>query len=159
MCKSEKICGCKTTGIIIVVLLVAVGGYFLLRGSYQAPTSAPATTSTVAPKETEQPTEISPTTKIPVAGATEISVSATEFSFSPASISVKAGEKVKITFKNNGRAQHNLTLERLGIGTKTISGGQTDAVEFTAPSSGTYNFFCSIPGHRASGMAGALKVE
>lgn len=160
MCKSEKICGCKTTGIIIIVLLAMVGGYFLLRGGYQSSISAPAQTSIIAPKEIGQPTEtLPPTTQAPVAKATEISVSGTEFSFSPASISVKAGEKVKIIFKNNGRAPHNLILEGLGIGTKTISGGQTDAVEFTAPSSGTYNFFCSIPGHQANGMAGVLKVE
>lgn len=139
----------KYIGIIIVVLLVVVGGYFLLRGGYQAPTPAPTPT----------PTETPPTTQAPTTGVTEISVSGTEFSFSPASISVKTGERVKITFRNNGRASHNLTLEGLSIGTKTIGGGQIDVVEFTAPSIGTYAFFCSIPGHRASGMEGALRVE
>lgn len=137
----------KYIGIIIVVLLVVAGGYFLLKGGYQAPTSTPT------------PTETPPTTQAPTTGVTEISVAGTEFSFSPASISVKTGEHVKITFSNNGRASHNLTLEGLGIGTKTIGGGQTDVVEFTAPSTGTYTFFCSIPGHRASGMEGSLKIE
>lgn len=140
---------------IIVILVVATGGYFLLRGSYQAP--SPVVMPTVTPeKQTEQPT--STTVEVPVK-AKEVTVIGTEFSFSPASINVKAGERVKITFKNTGGAPHNLILEGLGIETKTISGGQTDVVEFTAPSSGTYNFFCSIPGHRASGMEGALKVE
>lgn len=149
----------KYIGVIIVVLLVVVGGYFLLRGGYQTPTSIPTQTPTAAPEETAKPTETLPTTQSPAAGATEIAVNGTEFSFSPTSISVKAGEQVKITFKNNGRAPHNLTLEELGIATKTIGGGQTDVIEFTAPSSGTYTFFCSIPGHRASGMEGSLKVE
>lgn len=146
----------KTILIIAGVLIIIVGGYFLFRGGYQVPT--PAQTQTPA-AETGQPIEASPATQAPVAGVTEISVNGTEFSFSPASINVKASEKVKITFKNNGRAPHNLVIEGLNIGTKTISGGQIDIVEFTASSSGTYTFFCSIPGHRASGMEGSLKVE
>lgn len=146
----------KTIGIIIVVILIVVGGYFLLRGSYQAPIPASTQTPTT---ETGQPTGASPTTQAPTAETTEISVNGTEFSFNPASISVKAGEHIKLTFKNNGRASHNLILEGVGVGTKTIGGGQTDVIEFTAPSSGTYNFFCSIPGHRTSGMEGSLNVE
>lgn len=147
----------KYIGIIIIVLLVVVGGYFLLRGGYQAPTPAP--TPTVAPKETGQPTEMSPTTQTPASEVTKISVVGTEFSFSPASINVKAGEKVKLTFKNNGRGPHNLIVEGLGVETKTIGGGQTDTIEFETSSSGTYTFFCSIPGHRSSGMEGNLKIE
>ena len=128
-----------------MALAVIVGGYFLLKGSSPAPTMTPTTKS--------------PPTESPASGITEMSVVGTEFSFNPASISVKAGERVKITFRNDGGAPHNLILEGLGTGTKTIGGGQTDIVEFTAPSSGTYAFFCSIPGHRAAGMEGNLKVE
>jgi len=141
----------KTIGIIIVAFVVIVGGYFLLRGSYQAPTVTPGTTGGT--------TKTSPTTQAPASGATEINVVGTEFSFNPASISVKAGEKVKITFRNNGQAPHNLVVEGLGIGTKTIGRGQTDTIEFTAAKAGTYTFFCSVPGHRAAGMEGNLKVE
>lgn len=151
----------KYIGIIIIVLLAVVGGYFILRGSSQTPTSSlfQTQTPTAAPKGTVKPKETSPTTQAPVSQVTEISVAGTEFSFSPASVSVKAGERVKITFSNKGMAPHNLTLEGLGIATQTIGGGQTDVVEFTAPSSGTYAFFCSVPGHRASGMEGNLKVK
>lgn len=146
----------KTILIIAGVLIIIVGGYFFFRGGYQASTPAPTQAPTI---ETGQPTETLPTTQSSIAGATEINVSGTEFNFNPASISVKAGERVKITFKNNGRVPHNLVIEGLNMETKTINGGQTDAVEFTAPSSGTYVFFCSIPGHRASGLEGSLKVE
>ncbi len=89
----------------------------------------------------------------------EITVVGTEFSFNPSSISVRAGEKVKIIFKNLGGATHNLTIEGLGASTKTIGPDKTDTIEFTAPTSGTYNFFCSIPGHKAAGMEGQLIVE
>ena len=89
----------------------------------------------------------------------EIMVVGTEFAFSPSTISVKAGDLVKITFQNNGNAPHNLVIEGLGISTKTINFGQTDTVQFTALNSGTYTIFCSIPGHRAAGMMGSLMVE
>lgn len=89
----------------------------------------------------------------------EFVVSGNEFSFSPSTITVKAGEKVKIIFENNGRTPHNLVIEGLGISTKVIGGGKTDIIEFIAPTSGTYVILCSVPGHRAAGMEGQLRVE
>ena len=42
--------------------------------------------------------------------------------------------------------------------TKTIGGGETTDVEFTAPAKGTYDFLCSFPGHHAT-MKGKVIVE
>ncbi|MCO5229536.1 MAG: azurin [Chitinophagales bacterium] len=42
--------------------------------------------------------------------------------------------------------------------TKTIGGGETAEVEFTAPAKGTYEFLCSFPGHSAM-MKGTFIVE
>ena len=135
----------KTILIIVIVLVAGIGGYFLLMGGYQAP--APA------------PTQTLPTTQTSATQVTEISVSGTEFSFSPANLTVTAGEKVKLTFKNNGGASHNFVIQSLGVSTRTISPGQTDTIEFTVPASGTYTFTCSVPGHAIAGMLGDLLVE
>ncbi|MDO8663837.1 MAG: cupredoxin domain-containing protein [Candidatus Wildermuthbacteria bacterium] len=89
----------------------------------------------------------------------EFEVLGSEFAFSPASITVKSGQKVKIKFRNHGGAPHNLAIEGLGIGTKTIKSGDDASIEFTAPASGTYAFFCSVAGHREAGMKGQLIVE
>ncbi|MBI2042030.1 MAG: cupredoxin domain-containing protein [Candidatus Nealsonbacteria bacterium] len=89
----------------------------------------------------------------------EFTITAKEFSLSPSAISAKKGEQIKITFKNDGTMPHNFTLNGLGINTNTINSGETDVLEFMAPPAGTYDFFCSIPGHKQSGMAGTLKVE
>lgn len=91
--------------------------------------------------------------------AREITVSGTEYRFSPGSITVSAGERVKVTFKNTGSILHNFVVKDLGISTKTIGSGQTDTIEFTAPQSGTYTFICSVPGHQVAGMEGSLEVE
>ena len=143
----------KTILIIIIILVVIVGGYFLLRGGYQTP--APVAPEVTAPEETPEEVTLPPAPS----GMKEVTVVGTEFSFSPALITVKSGEKVKLTFQNNGSVSHNLVVEGLGISTKTIGRGKTETLEFTAPASGTYKFFCSVPGHRPAGMEGSLKAE
>jgi azurin len=42
--------------------------------------------------------------------------------------------------------------------TKLIGGGQLDKITFTAPTAGSYPFFCSYPGH-FSVMQGVMKVK
>lgn len=42
--------------------------------------------------------------------------------------------------------------------TKLIGGGESDTIEFTAPAKGTYEYFCSFPGH-SSMMRGTFIVE
>ena len=140
----------KTIIIIIVVLVLGIGGYFLFRGGYQAPTQALTPAPEATPGTVEEKT---------VSEAKEFTVLGNEYSFSPSSISVKAGDQVKIVFQNTGRAPHNLIIEDLGIGTKTIGGGKTDIIEFVASNTGTYTFFCSVGAHRAAGMVGSLEVE
>lgn len=142
--------------IIVIALLAGIGGYFLLRSGYQAP--APVSAPTPAPGINSETVE----EKVVSEGTSEIkefTVSGTEYSFSPSSVTVKAGDQVIITFRNTGRLIHNLVIEGLGISSKTIRGGQTDTIEFTAPASGAYTIFCSVPGHRAAGMEATLKVE
>lgn len=135
----------KTILIIIVILVVVMAGYFLLKEVYQAPA----------------PEEITPTPKEEVTDPTvrEFTVSSAGYRFSPSSITVLTGDKVKITFRNDGRIGHNFVVKDLGISTKTIGSGQVDTVEFTAPAPGTYTFICSVPGHATAGMIGDLVVE
>ena len=72
----------------------------------------------------------------PSSPAEEITITGKEFVFSPALITVKAGQRVKLTFKNEGNYPHNLSIDGLGITTKTIGSGQTETIEFTHSSSG-----------------------
>jgi uncharacterized cupredoxin-like copper-binding protein len=147
----------KTLLISVVIILLVVGGYFILKRGYQAPTPVPSAPTPPVLQEEVTPTEggvLAPTPSI-----REFTVFGNEFSFSPSSISVSAGERVKIIFKNEGKVPHNLVIQELNIKTRTIGGGQTDTIEFTAPSSGTYTFYCSIPGHRSAGMEGKLEVK
>lgn len=68
--------------------------------------------------------------------------------------------KIKIVFTNRSTIQHNVRIEsgenELG-GTKTLGKGL--AVAFLTLKKGTYNFYCSVPGHEAAGMKGKLVVS
>src|SRR3989344_8977625 len=145
----------KTTLIIVVGLVVLVGGYFLLRSGYQTPQESDTQTPSLgvpAPGYESIPEKVvAPEGK---QTAKEITISGTEFSFSPSAITLEANERVRIAFNNDGKVIHNWTVEGLGIGTQTINGGKNDSVEFTAPTAGSYTFFCSVPGHRERGMVG-----
>jgi plastocyanin len=68
--------------------------------------------------------------------------------------------RVTVRFRNQSTVEHNVTIaqgsRRLGA-TKTIAGSTTTLALQLPP--GNYVFFCSVPGHRQSGMEGTLIVE
>lgn len=88
----------------------------------------------------------------------EFTVEGNEFSFLPASLTVKEGEKIKLVFKNTGMAPHNFMINGLSS-TNTISGGQEDTVTFIASKKGTFEYYCSVGEHKEKGMVGKLIVE
>ena len=68
--------------------------------------------------------------------------------------------RVAVRLANESTVEHNVTIAQgsktLGA-TKTITGSTTStALQLAA---GDYVFFCSVPGHRQSGMEGTLVVE
>jgi plastocyanin len=85
-----------------------------------------------------------------------VTLVATEFSFDPDAVSIPADTDVAITLENAGVVEHDFVVDELDVhihadATETI----TETVNLAA---GTYEFYCSIPGHRSSGMEGTLTV-
>ena len=68
--------------------------------------------------------------------------------------------RVTVRFRNESTVEHNVTIargsRRLGA-TKTITGATT-TLALGLPT-GNHVVFCSVPGHRESGMEGTLIVE
>lgn len=88
---------------------------------------------------------------------TEISVGATEFAFDPGAIEVPAGGEATITLTNKGTIEHDITVDALAV--KILARpGQTTSGTVTAKA-GTYDFYCSIPGHKQAGMVGTLTAN
>ncbi|GAB3024842.1 PVC-type heme-binding CxxCH protein [Spirosoma pulveris] len=67
------------------------------------------------------------------------------------------GDRVRITITNGEQMTHDISLEKLGLKSKSINDkGASTSITFTADKSDTY--YCSVPGHRAAGMVGNFEV-
>lgn len=80
------------------------------------------------------------------------------FSFTPNLITVKKGDKVKITFKNVS-GFHDFKIDDYGIVTRQSKSPSQEVLEFTADKTGSFQYYCPVGSHRAMGMWGTLKVE
>jgi len=149
----------------VVVLFVAVG-YFIFKGgggeepdtSSQLGVPAPGFESvpeTIVEPDGEEES-VSDREEAPVVPSTkELSMTSGNLFFSPKNLSVSKGEAVKITFSNSGF--HTFTIDELGVN-QSLS-GSTATVEFTPTKSGTFEYYCTVPGHKEGGMLGSLTVE
>jgi uncharacterized cupredoxin-like copper-binding protein len=116
-------------------------------------TSEPETTTESEPTTTEAQettTEAETTTTAPTSQASAVDVTETEFKIALASTELKAG---KITFDvtNDGAIPHDLAIVGVQQQTKEIpSKGSAKLTVTLKP--GTYELYCSIPGHKQAGM-------
>ena len=147
----------KTTGIIIVVLVVVIGGYLLMRVTSEAPTptkeEVPAKETSKTTKQDSKTTEQAPTGEVK-----EFTMTATKWEFTPSTITVDQGDTVKLQIKSTDVA-HGFGLPEFKINER-LEPGETVNVEFVASKKGTFEFACTVScgiGH--SEMAGQLIVK
>lgn len=111
----------------------------------------------------------------------EITLDLTDFSYSIPSFTIPAGEPVTVTLVNKGLVEHDFVIEQVDAQMTLLqdSGseahqahgeesdfdvhasaqvGTTTVIELTILEPGTYQFFCSVEGHREAGMIGELIV-
>jgi plastocyanin len=105
----------------------------------------------------------------------KISVTTTDFNFSPQEWTVNAGQQIEVTLTNKGALNHEWVLIKAGEAvTPPFDGddeskvvweieagpGETVTGTFTAPGQpGTYTVVCGVLGHLEAGMTGSLVVE
>ena len=118
------------TGVIILVI-VAVGGFLLLRTSNN---------------------------RAAVTNAKVITITAKDTLFDLDTITVKVGEPVTIRLVNDDDMDHQFSVNDLDVHSDQIGPNQTTEVTFTPQQIGDYQFICSYSHHAKLGMVGVLKV-
>ncbi len=137
----------KLIMIVGVIIVIAIGAFLVLNSkSYSTPQPTSQTQTQSTSNSTSQASK-------------QITVMATEFAFNPSTLSVKKGDTVAITFKNNGQFPHNLTIPDLSLATKTVSPGEVDTITFTFDKTGSFSFMCTIDSHADKGMKGTITVQ
>lgn len=160
--------GSRTISLVggVIVLVLIVGGVYVYKSSSRPNTSLtteadttvaiPVVTDTTTSTTTE--TAPSPVDNVNTAAVKIFDVDGKNFSFSPSTLTVNKGDKVKITLRNSD-GLHDLVIDEFKVRTPRINAGQTAVVEFTADKTGSFFYYCSVGSHRAMGMQGKLVVQ
>lgn len=138
---------------IAVVIVLLVGAVFFI--GQKKTTQAPAPETSTEAKPTQSMEKTTTDSNAPVK---EISVTAKQFAFSPDTIKVKQGDKVRLKIKSVDVA-HGVGIPDFNVSVD-LAPGKEETVEFVADKKGEFTFFCSVfcgSGH--PDMKGKLIVE
>jgi len=94
-------------------------------------------------------------------GGGKLTIEMGEYYYKPATITVSPGASVTVTLKNVGALQHDFYCDQINpTGSPLVDPGKSLDFTFTAPSqAGTYDFWCTVLGHKELGMVGKLEVK
>ena len=119
-------------------------------------TSSPPQTQTTAPSTTGSTAN---TTTNAAPSVQKVTVTESEWKVALPQTTLKAG-KYEFDVKNAGKFPHDLTIKGPGVSAATpqFNSGQTQRLTVDLKP-GFYDFYCSIPGHKAAGMDAKVTVS
>jgi plastocyanin len=127
------------------------------------PTTEPTLSASVETSETGSPAP-SPDTgdqclpASPPPAEHEVTIVAGDLWFDPDEVVISANGTTTITLIDQGFITHNVTVDGLDL-LLVAPAGRSGTATVVDPAPGTYEFYCSISGHREAGMVGTLIVE
>jgi uncharacterized cupredoxin-like copper-binding protein len=132
---------------ILVAVLLFVGMMFAVQIFGREPAEAEG-------GQHETTAEATSTSATTTAGPLKkVAVTESEFKIVLPSTTLSAGT-YEFDLKNDGQLDHDLVVDGPGVDnakTPTIGGGKTATLHVTLQK-GEYDFYCSVPGHKQSGM-------
>ena len=93
-----------------------------------------------------------------VAPGQAVQIAASDFAFSPNTLTVMAGKPLRIQLNNVSTEAHNFDFPSQNVNVNLPARTST-TVTFTPARAGTFYFYCNLPGHAAAGMVGKLTVR
>ncbi|MDQ6422944.1 cupredoxin domain-containing protein [Paenibacillus sp. LHD-117] len=88
-----------------------------------------------------------------------VEVLLTEWKITPKNFNVNRGETVYLSVLNQGSYPHDFAIKELGIKTRTLAPGEKETLTFVAEQPVTLESYCSLPGHKESGMETQLLIK
>jgi plastocyanin len=143
--------------VLVVVAVLALGGWYYMSMNPNPDTTTGDMTSTGEMTQGDTPATGDQTGAVPAEGTVkEFTVDGKNFAFSPALVTVKKGDTVRIKFVNS-QGFHDFVIDEFKVATPQIKEGEA-VVEFVADKAGSFEYYCSVGSHRAMGMKGTLTV-
>lgn len=105
-----------------------------------------------------------------------IDVQPLQFTYNPSKIVLKKGQRVSVTLKNYDSIEHDLEIKNFPTKNEITENHKGHSIKnpdlhlhapaeeqiemaFTPTQTGTYEFYCTIPGHKEKGMVGLIIVS
>lgn len=104
-----------------------------------------------------------------------------DIAYDSQALTATSGQTVRIELENRGALAHDFTIDRIAVDDVRMTGGMTSDehghdedgpdlhialeggatgnLDFKPSEAGTYEYFCTVAGHREAGMHGTLTVE
>ena len=81
-----------------------------------------------------------------------------DIAYTQTALTIPANTDVVINLTNKGVLVHNFNVDELNVHSGDYASQQAGSVTINA-APGTYQFYCSVPGHKDIGMVGTLTVQ
>lgn len=122
-------------------------------------TETTGTSTTTAASTTTAITQTATTETATTQAAQKVGVSETEFKIKLDTTSVSAG-RVSFDVSNDGNIPHDFVIQGNGVDERTpmLDAGKSDTLSVDLKP-GTYDVYCSVPGHKQAGMDLKLTVS
>lgn len=90
--------------------------------------------------------------------AAQVTVQMIDINYIPKEFTIPADTATTVGLPNTGSIIHNFLIDALGVNSGDVAAGGQTTVTITAPA-GSYEYYCSIVGHKAAGMFGTMTVQ
>jgi uncharacterized cupredoxin-like copper-binding protein len=87
-----------------------------------------------------------------------LTVEAGDLWFAPSELTIRSDASATLVLVGAGQVAHNLIVDELGL-QLYVGPGISSEVSVSDLPPGTYQFYCSVFGHRRAGMFGTLTIE